>query len=1341
MKCMLSRLFILLFVFSFGSTCVAAITFVNPQPGENIHGLTYRIGTEVDIIASKACIIESLVDELDCSAGDAMICSKLEIIESKIDEILDTIECDEIINLQDVLDVGTFVITHEGRYCFVGSDVLLTTTLDCAIEVQADNVVLNFANLSIDGNNLANQFVCFHNNKNVSIIGGRISHFTENVFYVDNSTNVTITKSHICDNEVAIYVNDSQKIALDGLDICNTSSAGIIIINTQDTIIRETLLMNDASITVTLQVAIDISGSNDVLLDDVRVINFHNGMLFESTTNIVCTNCLSKENINGGYIVFGPGAKDIIFSSCTALSNEGAGFRINGCNVTCKDCCAMHNDAGFIFDADTLAALLDGCYGMGNNIGLCIEIDVQNLCVVNSYFNANLEIDIKGTSSSTTFASEKIIQDILAGPVRIVLDQTNFDAGETVTIRVPGVVVITEDIIWTVTHKFAIVIEADNVTINLGTNTINGMDQGFGAICWEGVRNTRILNGFLNNFIGNAIKASLSSKSIVQNICGMSADGQNVYFVFQNVEQVTVKEVNITKPNGGGCIRCEDCECVTVQDSKVTGGVTNEDLLVELRGVRAAIADNIAATIIGDAVGVAATIATGVGSTYLSLKSNKITGAVEGAKNGIGMLADGASFVSSTKNLVTNTNIGQNVRNSRSFSSFRDSFGDTNIASLFEGSSEIISRGRDIANSLLGASYDDSDTVSDEDTTAESTATALSAQDSSNILFNGYKVVNSAFSGLRGNNSQLVGQNGSIDGTSLGPAILMEDSDFTIDGQRLVHNFGALRSINSSGRVTDFIADETDFKSIWQNGGFLELQQAILNGAGEEAYLGQAIDSFSGRDISTNRTGGGTASILVDDFGDLDLEGLDQEDSFGDALRANNGDRVSVRNSSARRSSQNGYSFNNDDIIDLEDVSDSESGESSFRFGFTNLIDAIGLSSDGSVGDAAIDLDNAFQSLFEDVNIRHSSGDAFRAGGTGSGSFLSLRNSSASDIGGNAYFFETVDEILAYGADAERVNGRGIDASSGGSRFSWRNSRLSSISGDGSVWDDWDEVYADGIDYEDIGGHVIDASDGDIFGLRDSSARQAGAGIRGSNWTEFSEEDSDIQSIGGIGREYSNIGQYRGRNLSSDDTGDDALSFSEVDDTDIDGADISRSSGNALSASNGNSLSVQNQTLADIAGKGNVVAIMNRVSILNSAAENIVEEFMHGTDINTMSLRSISEFNGGSDFVLLNGAIQAFISKADAFGLDGTMFNLEDVVNLAIESVNGGGIGGDGVNGKGFAVSKALLDALNIEVDGNGIVLPIFDDPFEDPLVSKTSITNSVIRAGKTAIRLFRSLI
>ncbi|HRN77648.1 MAG TPA: right-handed parallel beta-helix repeat-containing protein [Candidatus Dependentiae bacterium] len=135
-------------------------SLIDPQPGENIHNLLFRTAQEVDATFTTVVEIQSTVDmnqsllelissqvdevDTDLSIHDVMICSKLEVIESKIDEIviesdgsqLDIIES-KVCIIESLVEALDIMVSGS-----LGTMEVLSAVEALSVEVSVDNVLI-----------------------------------------------------------------------------------------------------------------------------------------------------------------------------------------------------------------------------------------------------------------------------------------------------------------------------------------------------------------------------------------------------------------------------------------------------------------------------------------------------------------------------------------------------------------------------------------------------------------------------------------------------------------------------------------------------------------------------------------------------------------------------------------------------------------------------------------------------------------------------------------------------------------------------------------------------------------------------------------------------------------------------------------------------------------------------------------------------------------------------------------------------------------------------------------------------------------------------------------------
>jgi 3D (Asp-Asp-Asp) domain-containing protein len=346
------------------------------------------------------------------SIHDAIDCSKLEVIESKIDEL--NYDCDTVITAAQI--AAGYTISTSGVYCVGASGT--NSNAGNAITIAADNVVLNLGNHTITVANLAGVGVGFSGaRKNITIKNGTIvSEFKG----ITTSGATSVTQLTVSDMvlERTGTVNSTAGIELTS----PTVAINILIERCQANGFRANFRVSATNCIINSCIARDAAdgGGNPygfevisnaigtVLNDCIAENNGSNGMALDGSCEL--NNCIAIKNGSYG-ICLGNGVTNLIFTlnNCIAQNNTASGFRIDGTS-TLKCCVAQKNGLhGFewLTSGRGSGSILHNCLATQNTGGSGFHINSSNnnqliQCKANN--NSSVAgFRILGTSSSNIF--------------------------------------------------------------------------------------------------------------------------------------------------------------------------------------------------------------------------------------------------------------------------------------------------------------------------------------------------------------------------------------------------------------------------------------------------------------------------------------------------------------------------------------------------------------------------------------------------------------------------------------------------------------------------------------------------------------------------------------------------------------------------------------------------------------------------------------------------------------------------------------------------------------------------------------------------------------------------
>ena len=135
---------------------------------------------------------------------------------------------------------------------------------------------------------------------------------------------------------------------MDNVTILNNSKNGFTFQNDSDVSLTNSSVVI-TNVAVTNQIGVNVDTTNNVFIDNVKVINNFDGFAFNNSTDIVIDNSIAEKNVDYGYRYFG-GSKNIIFNNDIAINNTVGGFILMRQTSLLKIVVSISNGTGFFFD-------------------------------------------------------------------------------------------------------------------------------------------------------------------------------------------------------------------------------------------------------------------------------------------------------------------------------------------------------------------------------------------------------------------------------------------------------------------------------------------------------------------------------------------------------------------------------------------------------------------------------------------------------------------------------------------------------------------------------------------------------------------------------------------------------------------------------------------------------------------------------------------------------------------------------------------------------------------------------------------------------------------------------
>ena len=469
---------------------------------------------------------------------------------------------------------STTTINKSGTYLIIGVPITITNPPPSGIliNITAGCVLVDLGNECIDANDLVNTVFNINNQSNIVIRNGTIINASQNAIFINNSNNVLLQNLTI-ENTTggdSIVIENSTDITLDNVTILNNNKNGFTFQNDTDvSLINSSVIINTA--TVTNQIGVNVVNTNNLFIDDVKVINNFNGFQFSNSTNIVVDNSIAEKNTNYGYL-FMNGSQNIIFNNDIAINNTVGGFYFNAIDIIIKNSTSISNGTyGFYFDQLVNNLIMDVSISAFNEIGIFIDEFAQFIQMINSIINDNSMRDIEDNSTSSNITNVNIntVQHMFSSNVVTTFNQNDFNiTGQIIT--VPGTYIIEQDI-TSIVGGFAITIESNDVILDLGGQTINGGDIS-GGIVVNNVSNVTIRNGNITNTADNSIQINNCSGTVINNINtdGITTINTNSIEI-NNSTSTVIENTNVNNNSGGSGYSISNSSDTTIQNSSGCG--------------------------------------------------------------------------------------------------------------------------------------------------------------------------------------------------------------------------------------------------------------------------------------------------------------------------------------------------------------------------------------------------------------------------------------------------------------------------------------------------------------------------------------------------------------------------------------------------------------------------------------------------------------------------------------------------------------------------------------------------------------------------------------------------
>ena len=506
---------------------------------------------------------------------------------------------------QSNFNVTGVTITVPGTY-IVEQDITSVAS-GFVITIESNDVILDLGGQTINGGAISGGIVV-NNVSNVTIRNGNIINTSDNSIQINNCSGTVInninTDGITTINTTSIAVNNSTSTVIENTNVNNNSGgSGYSISNSSDTTIQNSsgcgsssssssfpfgiissVLSDATSILDSVlcskpsfpfpEIGIAAEGGAGLIVNNVQIFNAAGGVVVEGVAGVVISNVVGTGIGAVGGIVAGAGAVDVVVINSIINGAAGAAFYTNILNTIFNNCTAINSTvAGFSIDAGAIGVILKLCTAMNNDIGLLINATAENVEVVDSTINNNISVDIEDNSTSSNITNVNIntVQHMFSSNVVTTFDQTNFNvAGQTII--APGTYILEQDVIFSA-GGFAITIDSDDVTLDLGGQTIDCDGTGGGVMVTD-QSNVTIRHGSIVNTGTNAIQVNDGSNTLIDDITisGMMALNTDSIQI-NGSDETTIQNTNVDNENAGPAVAVKDSQNTNIENIVARGDI------------------------------------------------------------------------------------------------------------------------------------------------------------------------------------------------------------------------------------------------------------------------------------------------------------------------------------------------------------------------------------------------------------------------------------------------------------------------------------------------------------------------------------------------------------------------------------------------------------------------------------------------------------------------------------------------------------------------------------------------------------------------------------------------
>ncbi len=375
---------------------------------ENVTSLVENVDDSVTVLCSK---LEKVDDDLisicskiekvddDLVTHNDIVCSKLENISSKLDELEFAGPCEILIFQSDI----PFTADRPGVYCLAES---VSFAIGTAITIAADNVLLDLNEKKIDGSAGGDVGIAINSGlSNITVQNGVLCNMNNKGIDVDATNNIAFISMSALDSLVDMPARVAPITCLQIKDV-KVIDVGIFkefpIVLVVDSIIDS--LIDTPDCVLSPITGININCVVELILDNCHVFScLGDGFALQMTEHSLIKSCNALRNGSNGFVLGNADTTrlkwceatmncfhgfcdsacnaDNLYNGCVAKQNGINGFNIAGGGKALQECVASQNNQnGFNLTSSLIAdASLDTTFGTG---GIVITPDTTTIVAI-----------------------------------------------------------------------------------------------------------------------------------------------------------------------------------------------------------------------------------------------------------------------------------------------------------------------------------------------------------------------------------------------------------------------------------------------------------------------------------------------------------------------------------------------------------------------------------------------------------------------------------------------------------------------------------------------------------------------------------------------------------------------------------------------------------------------------------------------------------------------------------------------------------------------------------------------------------------------------------------------